>query len=621
MSQVSSESAARTDSTPSVGESISRRLARSLAQLSEQTESRAMFVKRGAAEIVRAFNCPYGVVSVRFGAEVVEEYWHAGPTDPGFWKGPIDQLVSESLGEARSIARRFSSADAKFQIALISVVLRDVSGSIAGVLSVVARCDAENDAKVIRELLEAAASMLMFGASRVEAKAAAPKPDKPGDELSKAARYRTSTELAFALVSSVRNKFGCEQAAIGVAHRSSVKIVAVSGLDEFGKQGAAARQIRDAMGEAVDAGQAIACDTAEPGSYRVHRAWHEQAGRSPVASIPLAGEGETTLVVSLRRAGEARFTDEELRQAAELLAPYTPAFTLIDRASRSVFRHARDATRSGIHSLVRPGGWVRKGIVAATIGLGLWIVFGRVPHSVSAAAVIEPAVTRHMAAPITGVLASVRVAPGDAVTAGQVMATLETADFEVERQRLLADIEIARIKEDQAIASALSSEAALARAELRRASARLAEVEHRIERSVIRAPFDGLVTHGDLRSRVGETLTLGDPLFEVADLSSWTISADTPQRVAAALELGLTGEFAPTARPEDRRALSVTRIRPMPEVRNGQSVYVVEADLVEHADWIKPGMEGAARITVGERPVWWVMSHRVVNYFRMNFWL
>jgi len=50
-------------------------------------------------------------------------------------------------------------------------------------------------------------------------------------------------------------------------------------------------------------------------------------------------------------------------------------------------------------------------------------------------------------------------------------------------------------------------------------------------------------------------------------------------------------------------------------------VFIAEAELNETGDWLKPGMEGIARVDFGSKPVWWLASHRVVNYFRTNYWL
>jgi hypothetical protein len=32
-------------------------------------------------------------------------------------------------------------------------------------------------------------------------------------------------------------------------------------------------------------------------------------------------------------------------------------------------------------------------------------------------------------------------------------------------------------------------------------------------------------------------------------------------------------------------------------------------------------MEGTARVDLGERPVWWIVLHPVLDYFRMRFWM
>ncbi|MEM1072430.1 MAG: efflux RND transporter periplasmic adaptor subunit [Planctomycetota bacterium] len=602
-------------------ESVARMVSKRIAELSGQTTSRAMFYKRAAAEIVRAFNSPFGAISVRFGAEVVEDYWHQGATDPAFWKKPVQDLLTESLESAKPIARRFSSRDAQFHIALISIILRDAHGSMVGVFSLVARCYDEAHMIALRELIEALSMQIALGAARIEAAATTAPAETPGEELAKASSYRTDVELAFALVSSLRNKFACEQVAIGIATGSKPKLLGVSGLDEISDRSNASRLVRDAMGEATDAGRPITIDLTSDGGYRVHRRWHEASGRSPVATVPVRVPSGETVLVSLRRRGDMGFRRDELEQVEALMRPYAPAFTLISRANRSTAVHAAQSLRATTAELVRPAGWIRKVVLAGVIGLGAWIAFGSLNYSVNVGSSVEPAESRHLAAPYAATIASVLVAPGDEVTEGQILATFDAADLRVEREQLLAEMAIAKIEEGRSLADNNSSEAAMARAEQRRASARLAEVDRRIEQATVRAPFDGRVIEGDLRQRIGESLAMGDPLFKLADTSTWTVRVAVPQRVASDLEPGQVGQFAPAARPEAAWDLSIARVKPVPVVEEGKSVYVAEAELHNAPDWLKPGMEGGAQIQFGQRPVWWLLSHRVVDYMRLNFWL
>lgn len=601
--------------------SIGRELSAHIARLAAVAESGPVFVKQACNAIVTAFRSPYGAVSLRLGSTIVEDSWHTGSTDPKFWKRPVEELLNESLQTAQPIARQFSSRDARFRIGLVSVTINDVGGGMIGVLSLVLRIDEDHQGSAQRELLEAVATQISLGLAAIEGRGSAKPDDTPTTELAKAAGYRSGVELAFALASSLRNKYGCDQVAIGFAPSAKAKVIAVSGLDEVSERAEAVRLVADAMGETLDRGEATVCQRGGSMGYRVHKRWHDQAGGVPVATVPLEAGAGSTLLVALRRAGEMPFRQDELEQIEATVAPYAPAFEMLERANRSVASHARHAMRSQAADLVKPRKWGKKAAVLASLASGAWIVFGSLEYRVSTSAVVTPAERRQLAAPFAGQLAAVLVAPGDEVVEGQLLAELDRSALDVERDQLVAEIEIARLNEDRAIAEGMAADAALARAERARATARLNEVERRIALSEVRAPFDGRVVNGDLRGRVGETLPLGEPLFEVAMAGEWLLEIDVPQRVASDVHPGLSGEFATNAKPETPASFSLERLSAMPEIRNGASVYVAKGTVVDPELWYKPGMEGVARVGMGERPVWWIASHRVVDYLRMNFWL
>ncbi|MEO1534312.1 MAG: HlyD family efflux transporter periplasmic adaptor subunit [Planctomycetota bacterium] len=601
--------------------SVGRELSQQISTLASKAESGPTFIKQSCSAIVSAFRSPYGAVSVRLGSTIIEDHWHTGGTDPRFWKKPVDEILNESLQNAQPVARQFSSRDAKFRIGLASVPLRDISGSMIGVLSLVTRIDDEHQASAQRELLEAVVTQVALGLAIIEGRGHTKTDDAPSNELSKAAGYRSGVELAFALASSLRNKYGCDQVAIGFASRARPKVVAVSGLDEVSERAEAVRLIADAMGETLDRKSPTVCQRGEHCGYKVHKRWHNSSGGVPVATVPFDTGTGGTLIAALRRAGDMPFRKDELEQIAETVAPYAPAFEMLERANRSVVAHARAETRRQIGDLFKPRGWGKKLALAASLAFGAWVAFGTLEYRVSANATVLPAEQRHIAAPFAGQLAAVLVAPGDDVVEGQVLAEFDRSELEVEREQLRAEIEIARLNEDRAIADSKSADAALARAERTRGEARLREVERRIEQSSVRAPFTGRVVAGDLRKRVGETLPLGEPLFQIADTSEWTLEVEVPQRVAGDVQAGLAGDFATDARPEAPSSFSIERLAAMPEMRNGSSVYVAKGSVVEPEEWLKPGMEGVARVAMGSKPVWWIASHRVVDYFRMNFWL
>jgi hypothetical protein len=123
-----------------------------------------------------------------------------------------------------------------------------------------------------------------------------------------------------------------------------------------------------------------------------------------------------------------------------------------------------------------------------------------------------------------------------------------------------------------------------------------------------------------LRKSVGGVVPRGAPLFEVAPLDGMILEIRTPESVAPDVQPGQTGEFAGHARPEQVQPFRVTRVHAAAEIQNGQSRFVVEAALAAPAAWLRPGMEGVARIHAGRRRAWWVMLHRAIDAVRMQLW-
>jgi hypothetical protein len=52
-----------------------------------------------------------------------------------------------------------------------------------------------------------------------------------------------------------------------------------------------------------------------------------------------------------------------------------------------------------------------------------------------------------------------------------------------------------------------------------------------------------------------------------------------------------------------------------------QNVFKVRVQLLEQRDWMRPGMEGIAKISVGKKRYVWLWSHRLTNWLRMKLWL
>ena len=161
----------------------------------------------------------------------------------------------------------------------------------------------------------------------------------------------------------------------------------------------------------------------------------------------------------------------------------------------------------------------------------------------------------------------------------------------------------------------------LAQANQELGRAELEILDNRIEQASIRAPIDGVVIGGDLRSRIGGTAARGEPLFQIAPLDRWILELSVPETDSDELDTGQVGRFAPHARPEESQDFRLLRIRPSSESREMRNTFVAEACAAIPYAWMRPGMEGTARIRIGSRRVWWIALHGTIDFLRLKLWL
>jgi hypothetical protein len=264
---------------------------------------------------------------------------------------------------------------------------------------------------------------------------------------------------------------------------------------------------------------------------------------------------------------------------------------------------------------------------------------------------------------------------------GQLDVTEKTLELIAARARLAE----AQGKKDQALAEAARGEAGKlteakqAEATIHQTQAQIGLLEYQIEQATLRAPIDGELIDGVRRDKMGTMVEIGDVMFEVAQvddlLARIRVDEADIDLVRDAFDLAeregrpLRGTLATRAIPELEFNFTVERILPLAQPSEGINVFEVQArfsrqpwsadtDYVsgdtilyqgvlyraagssgpshggavepwgetgapawEVADWLRPGMEGIAKIEAGRRSIRWVLTHRVVDTVRLWTWL
>jgi len=118
-----------------------------------------------------------------------------------------------------------------------------------------------------------------------------------------------------------------------------------------------------------------------------------------------------------------------------------------------------------------------------------------------------------------------------------------------------------------------------------------------------------------------QQIASGQPLCAIAEAGALSLELRIPESRVADLEPGGRIRFASHARPESPGRTTLDRVAPAAVQREGKPVFIGEAGLPDDLDWLRPGMEGVAIVEVGERPNWWLATHRIVDAARLRFWI
>src|SRR5690606_25684321 len=168
----------------------------------------------------------------------------------------------------------------------------------------------------------------------------------------------------------------------------------------------------------------------------------------------------------------------------------------------------------------------------------LFLAFADGEFRVNARTFVEGRVQRAAVAPFDGYIAQSFVRAGDNVRQGDVLATLDDRELELERTRWAAEKLQSERKYQEALAKHDRAAARILAAQREQADAQLALAEEKLLRSRIVAPFDAVVVSGDLSQMHGTPVEKGKVLFELAPLDSYRVVLHVDERDIAYVVAG-----------------------------------------------------------------------------------
>ncbi len=429
--------------------------------------------------------------------------------------------------------------------------------------------------------------------------------------------------MAMALCNEMAAQWRCERVSLGFLKGRYVQVKAMSHTEHFVRKMRLVQDLEAVMEECLDQDcevlyplQEAACIRRAAGEFSAGR------GGKALLSLPLRHEGKPGAVVTLERGVGESFTSDEvevIRLACDL---ETPRLMSLHRYDQWFGARLAAWVRRLLATLVGPRYTWAKATAVCAFAFVLFVVFARGWYRVRAPFVVEAVSQYKIAAPFDGFIKSVGLEVGDAIVEGQTaLAELDTAELRLQLAAAKAEQAGYSKQADAAMRDGKTAEAQIAQASADRSGAQIDLLTHRIAQARILSPVTGTLVTGDLKRQIGAPVQTGQILFEVAPLDSLRAELYVAEDEVFDIAVGLEGELATATYPSEYIRFVVERINPAAEVVNNHNVFKVRARLLESRSWMRPGMEGVAKVAVEKRPYAWIWSRKVVNWVRMKLWI
>lgn len=599
-----------------------------LASLAISATSCPMFVEAAFATVSKRLNTTWALLEQQVDGRTVARTYAPNDINPEQLAEIAYALSVEAQMDSSTRAQFMASEQGDVMVVscpLISESDETTFGAMTWFTKAPDRSVAQQQARVFEQIGKLINSTAQKVSQRVAAEPSKSQPSSEQQEvkaLLNASKFENETALCYALVNSYCQKLGCQKTAIGLVENNQVTVSAVSGIDSIVANSPAIVQIQQAQEECLDNGTRVVVqqvlnegDLPSDGLL-IHQRWHQSNGGASVASIPVKVDGQPVAVFSLERNLSQPFQHGELEQIEKTIQAFGPAIGLMKKSSRSLRRHFGDSLRDNFLSRFK-----NKAFALAAAAALAFFVLGWLPYRPTIPCTIQPAKINHLTAPYDAVIASAPFVAGDQIEAGDSIVQFDTKSLELERDAIVAQINSKMIGRNQAMLKRDKTQAAMIEAQMESDRVRLQSIERQIAQGSLKAQYAGTIIRGDLRHQIGQSISQGSPLMEIAPAEGMRIELEIPEEQAGLIDVGYVGSFSAGANPGDRHQFKITKITPSTTIRGGKNVVLAEAEVQGSSEWMRTGMTGYANVKAGWQPVWWLMSHRIIDGLRLGFWL
>jgi len=145
-------------------------------------------------------------------------------------------------------------------------------------------------------------------------------------------------------------------------------------------------------------------------------------------------------------------------------------------------------------------------------------------------------------------------------------------------------------------------------------------ISAKVDRTVLRMPFDGNILSLHLKDRVNSYLPQGTPFAEVENTGHVTAQIEIIESDVQYIKVGQAVRARPTSYFYDEFEGKVTTIDRNVTAKSFGNVVKVIATFDNKDALLRTGMAGQAKVASVSMPVWKAFTHSIIRFVRLQLW-
>ena len=430
-----------------------------------------------------------------------------------------------------------------------------------------------------------------------------------------------------AVVSHTQAIIAFERAAIALEQRGALQLKAVSGMTQINPADPAVSGLKEMLEWASISNEEThvtqhgdQIDDPRPETQAKFAAYFSETGMRAFYALPLIDDQGRLGVLSFESSDPDFLTVAHLEIIKVLAGQATVALRNASLYREVPFINLLEPLLQRKKRFLAMEKRRRWSMIAVAIAVGLFLIFCPLPMRVSGDAIVASARTAQVQAGVDGVVKNVYIREGDHVHQGAVLAELEDWNYRADLVAAEARYGEAMATMNRALAQNDGTLAGTERVKVDYFKSELTRAREQLDRTTIRAPFDGVVITPQVQNSVGRRLIHGDSFAEVMETSQVTVDVAVPEDDAALLQSGERVSIKLESFPLHTFRGDVTLISPQSQVESEQRFFMARVNVANQDGAIRPGMQGRGKVSVGWHPAGYVLFRGSAMWLWGKLW-